>query len=161
MRRTTGGVLARVVTAFDPRGRSTRTDLLGFGFMLGFIGLLIGCVSILFGIGPETEMRIGGTGGILVSLLWILLFVRRLHDTGRSAAGLLVALPAMIAGAYEERARLLHDWTAVHRPWWLQALIGASSLALLILLLWKPDEGPNRYGPNPREGAPDEEAQLA
>jgi len=154
-------VPARVVNAFDPRGRSTRTDLLGFGFMLGFIGLLIGAASMLLGIGAETEMLIVRGGGIVVSLLWILLFVRRLHDTGRSAAGLLVALPAMINGAYEERAQLLHDWTVVHRPWWLQALISASSLAFLILLLWKPDEGPNRYGPNPRDGGPDEEAQLA
>jgi uncharacterized membrane protein YhaH (DUF805 family) len=154
-------VLVRIATAFDPRGRATRTDLLGFALMLGFIGLLVGGVSILFGIDPEAEMRLGGAGGILVSLLWILLFVRRLHDTGRSAAGLLVALPAMINGAYEQAGRLVHGWSVVHRPWWLEAMVGASIVALLILLSWNPEEGPNRYGPNPRDGAPDEEAQLA
>jgi hypothetical protein len=63
--------------------------------------------------------------------------------------------------AYEERGKRVHGWSAAHRPWWRQTMVGASNIAPMILLFWKRDEESNRYGPNPRDGAPNEEAQLA
>jgi len=151
-------ILASFARWFDPRGRSTRTELLGFCLLYCALIIPFALASALFGMAfPGRGWPVWAFQG-LVLLVWLPLCMRRLHDSGRSAAGLLAALPALASAFYDMAAQ--EPWHASHRPWWLQAMLAAATLYFLALLLWKPEEGANRYGPNPRGGGSDE-AQLA
>ena len=70
------------------------------------------------------------------------LAVRRAHDIGLTgAAALLLIVPAavsMILGP------ALEPYTAV------RIVLGLAYMAGLVMLLWKPQDGDNAYGPDPR-----------
>lgn len=127
----------------DFGGRSTRTELLGYwvttwiistaAHYLGFFG------SVASGASPLLLPA-------LVSLVLLIpapaLAVRRAHDIGwPGAAALLLIVPAavtMILGQALEPYRTI------------RFVLGAAYIGGIVMLLWKPQEGENRYGPDPR-----------
>jgi len=145
----------RLLTWWDIRGRATRTQLLGFGMLLGCFGLLLGVLDLLLDLDVETDLEIGRALSLAVGLLWIPLFIRRLHDSGRSGAFLLVAAPVYAFTLQEKLRAFGHEWQPVHRPLWLNVALWASTLMFLVLLSWRGEEGPNRFGRDPRSGQSD------
>jgi uncharacterized membrane protein YhaH (DUF805 family) len=148
-------------------GRSTRSEVVAF-FILGVFANM----SIV------TIVSSGALGWFLATIKlgwkllwrfpWIALFVRRLHDQGRSGwwALLLVApltatlvstviAPLIIPGVAQEiERRGALDWPVVMPSQPVSAVALAiyllSCVALLVLFLLPGAEGSNRYGPDPR-----------
>ena len=153
---TSGFVLAwRPLAQYaDFSGRSRRSDMLFFYALTVTLNSLIGWGALAGGF----EVSYWASRAFSLALLcpWASLAVRRLHDSGRSAWWLSLALPSLA----------LNIWNAV-RVWKEGALFvitnpipGTFSLtgtvcgiALIVLLLWKDEEAANIYGPNPRYDA--------
>ena len=145
----------RLLAWWDVRGRATRTELLGFSLFLGFFGLLLAVPPMLLDFPVEAQTWVDRAASLVVPLLWIPLCIRRLHDSGRSGVVLLVAAPPLLFDLQEKLHGFAYRWQPVHRPVWLQVVLGTFTLAFLVLLLWRGDEGPNRFGRNPRSGESD------
>jgi uncharacterized membrane protein YhaH (DUF805 family) len=86
----------------------------------------------------------------------VALGVRRLHDTGRSGWWLLLALPALAINMWDAWRRLGEPFAlGTELPALVLIPLMLALLALMVLLLWADEAGTNRYGPNPRCGAPE------
>jgi len=139
----------------DFKGRSRRTELIGFWLLLmvGGAALQLGTSFLDF----ELENRIRPILKILSAAVflcpWLALSARRLHDSGRSGWWILLSLPALTLSLWENLVRLqdpfaLPGGQPVPLPVTLMMMLAL--LALLALLAWDGDAGANRYGPNPR-----------
>jgi uncharacterized membrane protein YhaH (DUF805 family) len=147
---------------FSFRGRSPRRE---FGWIWLAMALLEGVRSGIVSLSVD-EARMKAVTALPLDLLslWLLFAfaVRRLHDFGWRGRWALVGAPAAFLS-------VSRDWVAVrdHLAFVPNAhgamlwLALASVLAFWGLMLPNDDPRPNRYGPNPRDAAPDEEAQLA
>ena len=126
-------------------GRSTRTELLGYLIVSWVLATATNWAVIALGASGAVSIDLGIASVGLAYLIWWLplpaLAVRRLHDQDKAGWwALLLVLPTAIA--------------------WLggKAFLGTSALIVLeaiylgglILLFWKPTDGPNRYGADPR-----------
>jgi uncharacterized membrane protein YhaH (DUF805 family) len=129
-------------------GRSTRTELLGYIITFWLITTLFGWLSIglgAAGVGilsfePQPFMTID-IFNLLVWLPFASLAVRRFHDQGKAgwwATPLILLTILSWAGAES----LLNQPVRI-------ALTSLYTVAL-VLLFWKPTEGENRYGLDPR-----------
>ena len=126
------------------KGRASRSEFWWFclfTFILNFIVALLG--SLLPALGSIVSA---------VQALWLLLptvgvTTRRLHDRNFSgwwqALPLAAALPAIAGAVLEANWLLMLAGSAA----------GLASLALLILYALKGTAGPNRFGPDPLDGA--------
>ena len=134
-------------------GRSTRTEVVGFYLLTTIVALVVHLVAGWLG-QDEAEPWLELCVGAVFFLTTLALFVRRLHDAGRSGWWLLVLAPAVIAVLWELAARprpfTLH--ISLQLPWWAMVPAFLSGLAFWIQLLWPDDPDTNRYGPNPRCG---------
>ena len=134
-------------------GRSTRTEVVGFYLLTMVAGLAVHLVVDALGQDHIMPWLEAGVAAIFF-LPTLALFVRRLHDAGRSAWWLLIAAPAVVAaiGEISVRPRPFTLNIAMHLPWWAMVPAFLSGIALWVQLLWPDDPDANRYGPNPRYG---------
>ena len=152
-------ILAQSIRPFfrwwDYRTRSTRTELIGFSLLCLFIGA---GATLLVASDFESQRRLSVALNLILLVPSLPLAVRRLHDSGRSGAFLVLGLPVWISNAHTELTRLRYGWSAVpDRPWWLEITFFAAGMTLLVMLLWNDDPLPNEYGPNPRYDEPSED----
>jgi len=134
-------------------GRSTRTEVVGFYVLTMVVGLVAYLVSDWLELAAAKPWLDGAVAAIFF-IPTLALFVRRLHDSGRSGRWLLVVSPAIVVVIWEVvvRPRPFTLHIALHVPWWAAVPAFLSVLALWALLFWPDDRGTNRYGPNPRCG---------
>ena len=135
----------------DFGGRATRTEVAAFYLLLMIVGLLLGLAS------PDdyrTEQTVNAVFAALVLCPTLALFVRRLHDQGRSGWWLVLGLPVLVMAAIDQWRRVTLGMATIGMDWPLHLTILGFVSAIVLLLLLVPDDekGPNRYGPNPRGG---------
>jgi uncharacterized membrane protein YhaH (DUF805 family) len=109
----------------DFSGRARRKEYWMFGLLVVIVSLVVGVIEGVMGLGGTV-----GTYGPLSLLFLAAILVpslavgaRRLHDTGRSGWWLLIGLVPIIG-----------------------------SIVLLIFFVLDGNDGPNEYGPDPKEG---------
>lgn len=126
-------------------GRSTRTELLGYLIVFWLLATAIGWLAIGLGaaVSVSLEPRSFMTIDIANLLLWLpfpALAIRRFHDqdTGWWATPLIVSTILSWFGGE----------SLLNEP--VRIILGLIYLAALVLLFWKPTDGANRYGPDPR-----------
>jgi uncharacterized membrane protein YhaH (DUF805 family) len=138
-------MLAAYTKPHKIHGRSTRTELLGYLIVSGVLATATNWIVIALGASGAVSIDVGITSVGLAYLVWWLplpaLAIRRLHDQDKSGWwALLLVLPTAIS------------WLGGKDFLGTSALIvlEAIYLAGLVLLFWKPTDGTNRYGPDPR-----------
>jgi uncharacterized membrane protein YhaH (DUF805 family) len=151
------------VDAFQFRGRSTRTEVMSFWLL----GLVANAGTLTIG-DPTPPIFYAAT--ILWPLAWawpwIPLLVRRLHDQGRNGWWALVplsivpfsALQWFTAPAGNAASMAFHFGPLeFHKgvgatPWTISLMVVLIALmvANVLLFLWQPTRGANRFGPDPR-----------
>ncbi|HWU73345.1 MAG TPA: DUF805 domain-containing protein [Sphingomonas sp.] len=149
--------------AFRFRGRSTRNEVVSFWLLstLAEAGTLI-----LDGPPPPLFYALGIAWSALWAWPWIPLLVRRLHDQGRGAWWALIPLSVAPLSALEWLTapdghaasisfhlgplRLVKGLAST--PWTIALMIVFIALAVanVLLFLWQPTRGANRFGPDPR-----------
>ena len=155
MREGTLIALAPLRRYADFAGRSTRTELAAFSLIAVVAGMALG-----WGVGPfgARVLEIAWTAFLALLLCpAAALLVRRLHDQGKRGWWALLGLPALALAALEQWARLRKDYQplAIEEPVFVGPLAAAGVVALFILAVWPGEEGPNRFGPDPRYGDPE------
>jgi len=121
----------------DFTGRSTRTELVSFLFLIAIVSFtLVFAASVIH---AALGLVIRVLLALALILPWWAVVVRRFHDQGRS--GWWVLAPLLLGGGATLTPDNFSAWAV------LQLL---AAIAVWTLLLWKPDESENRYGPNPR-----------
>lgn len=124
-------------------GRSTRTELLGYLIISGLVGTAMNWVIMAAGMAGSIDVGITSFR-IAYFIVWLpfpALAVRRFHDQNKPGWwALLLVLPTVafwlgLKEALNTPARFVFD---------------AIYLGALVLLFWKPTDGANRYGPDPR-----------
>jgi uncharacterized membrane protein YhaH (DUF805 family) len=142
----------------DYRGRSTRTDMVAFWLVTFVIGAVSTLAAGLLDYLLDADYRVReiATIGLQAALLlpWIALWVRRLHDQGRSGWWLLLFVPVLIASFAKHYYLAIDDFEALFGREQSNLTLAGGLLALpvLILLCLPGSEAANRYGPNPRYG---------
>ena len=132
----------------SPTGRISGTRFLSSIAVAMLIMLIIG-----FGLGTLPSVD----GPIILCVCWVLLawpllclFIKRLHDTGRSAAWLWLLIPQ---GAMALSSLAMSGYLSA-AILWLMTMLGVIAnilcWGLIFFLALKPgDEGDNAYGPDP------------
>jgi uncharacterized membrane protein YhaH (DUF805 family) len=145
----------------DFSGRSRRSDVIAFYIVYAALGFVVSFAAI--GFGQTTQVG----SSLLFDLAFLCpslaLFVRRLHDSGRSGWWSAVTGPAIVLSFWQtvETLREPIDWAGrAPGPSLAAVVIGLSNVAVLVLIFWNDDPQPNRFGPNPRYDPP-ERSQLA
>ncbi|HEX8666844.1 MAG TPA: DUF805 domain-containing protein [Allosphingosinicella sp.] len=139
----------------DFRGRCTRREVAAWYIVTMVGSFLVKAASRAIAPGAEFVADL---------LFWLALlcptcalFVRRLHDSGRSGWWSLLLLPALINGHYEMWMAAVTGQAYVPdliTGWWLAAA-GIMLIAFFGLLLIDGSPQDNRWGPNPRNNAPE------
>ena len=146
-------VLARYA---DFSGRSRRTELGDLWLMLMVLSLLLipAQAYLDFRTKPISDVALFAVTICPV----VALFVRRLHDQGRSGWWLVGGLPALATILMDQWRRLTLGWQAygVDDPIAMEIAAGLSALYVMAMILADGEEGPNRYGPDPRHSEPGE-----
>ncbi|MDB5692364.1 MAG: hypothetical protein JWO81_1427 [Alphaproteobacteria bacterium] len=150
-----GRLLLRTIRGtFDFSGRSRRTEMAWYwlgSVVLVWLGALAATSLI-----SEQAGRLVRVALTIVSMLpWFALFTRRLHDQDMSGwwTLLLVALFAICTPQLIAQASPYPQWWTAYRPSGLLTAIGfILVLAALGLTVAPETVGPNRFGPDPREG---------
>ena len=127
----------------DFKGRSTRTELLGYWIATWLISTAVGYVTIF------SADALGDRSFLLATLINLVLLipapglaVRRAHDIGwPGVAALLLIGPAAAS-------MVLGNKLDPHPI--IGLALSLAYIAGLVMLLWKPQDGENRYGPDPR-----------
>jgi uncharacterized membrane protein YhaH (DUF805 family) len=148
----------------DYRGRSTRTDLGAFWLVTTLAGILLLVPVIILEIVAFSDTSLSTFVSVvyqwIVTIPMLALIVRRLHDQGRSgwwaAIGVPVAAQNIIADYYLLTADVEAMLAARHATSYLIAV--PALLVIFMFMLAPGQEGPNRFGPNPRFDRPGEPA---
>jgi uncharacterized membrane protein YhaH (DUF805 family) len=152
------------VDAFQFRGRSTRTEVVSF-WLLGLFSGMVHLVELE----PSAIARLAGwIWTVLWQWPWIPLLVRRLHDQDKSGRLALIALvPVIITElglffGHEATGTGFHISTDLgfireskELAWTPLTIVGAvvflyAALMALIFYVLPGTDGPNRFGPDPR-----------
>lgn len=139
----------RHVTDFS--GRSRRTEVIYYWIASVLIGAVLNFTATMFA--PfEMSLLVGRILQLLVLIPMFALFVRRVHDQGKSGwwgallpVSVLLGLPLMLT---EIRGDVLAIMAARSSPMALAS--GGLGLAIFVLCLCPGTEGSNHYGPDPR-----------
>jgi uncharacterized membrane protein YhaH (DUF805 family) len=121
----------------DFSGRSTRTELLSFLFLIVVVNVAVVLAASVINL--TLGRIVAALIGLAVVCPWLAVIIRRFHDQGRS--GWWALAPLLLGGGASITPETLGPWTLFQI---------AAAVAVWTLLLWKPDEGENRYGPDPR-----------
>ena len=140
---------------FDFKGRAQRIDGVLYYITASFVSAVAGLGVIASPLGFNDIELVSGVIGLLIQLPLVAWFVRRAHDYDLSGSWLLPFLLWMFARPVAQVAGFepadLDGNLAVQ-------LVGiAVVVAFLCAAFWKPSEGANRFGPNPRFDELDEE----
>jgi len=148
----------------DYRGRSTRSDLVAFWLATLFAALILMVAAIIVEAVAFPDSALSWT--VPTVYRWVLaipmlaLFVRRLHDGGRSGWWAAFCVPVAAQNIIADYYRLTGDMEAMlavtHSTSHLIAGLGL--LVVFMFLLAPGEEGANPYGPNPRYDPPGEPA---
>jgi uncharacterized membrane protein YhaH (DUF805 family) len=147
----------------DFGGRSRRSELLLFWLLTMLAAILV----------KWTEFAVYLSGAPLAPDWFLMPFwaalacpcaalsVRRLHDSGRSGWWLLLAVPALLLNLADGWLRFEDPFAPAWEsrlPLFIAIPLGLALFVLIVLLLWKDEQGTNRFGPNPRYGEVEEAA---
>lgn len=140
----------------DYSGRSSRTELFAYWLMTFLAGgaLLIAAalVEFIFGMsnGPSRALMLGYQ--TIITFPLVALWVRRLHDQGRTGLWVLTIVSGAIVGTVKHYATLTWNFDLLFDPLLGKLNLAAFLLALpaIVFLFWPGNEDANRYGPNPR-----------
>ncbi len=147
-----------ILESFKFTGRSTRRDVVYFWFVWMMLGVVAeGAVEQSFDSFRE-EFVAKAIVSVLVMLPMFALFARRLHDQNRSALWtLLLPIPIVVnidkalGYAFVDARGEIPSQLLPNEAVWVAAPI---VMAFFIALIIPGTIGPNRYGPDPREGGP-------
>jgi uncharacterized membrane protein YhaH (DUF805 family) len=135
----------------DFSGRSRRTELLYYFIACALIGAVFH-FAMSMTVSFDMAVRLGNALSLLFMVPVFALFVRRLHDQGRSGwwgllqpLMLLLSVPRLIAELRGDLAAII-----AQRFTPIGILSGIVGLAILILYFLPGSDGANRYGPDPR-----------
>ncbi|HEV2817109.1 MAG TPA: DUF805 domain-containing protein [Allosphingosinicella sp.] len=150
---TSGFALAwePLVRYADFSGRSRRSDLLFFYVLTILLNVLIDWAGLLAGLHDYRWLSLAFT--LMLLCPWAALAVRRLHDSGRGGWWLLLGLPVLALNLWDDWRRLGDPFALSVQsslPILVEIPLALALLALIVLLFWEDEEGPNCYGPNPR-----------
>jgi uncharacterized membrane protein YhaH (DUF805 family) len=126
-------------------GRSTRTELLGYLVVSWVLATATNWLVMAMGVaGGSIDLGIASLS--IAYLVWWLPFpalaVRRFHDQDRSGLWAIpLILPTVLVWLGQEH---------LTRGKPIGYAIAAIYLVALVLLFWRPTEGMNSYGPDPR-----------
>jgi uncharacterized membrane protein YhaH (DUF805 family) len=148
-------LLRTIRGAFDFTGRSRRTEVAWW--YIAFI-VVDSAIHLTAGHHLQDRPRFAVTAGL--ELLFLLplfaLFVRRVHDHSRSGWWVLTLIGLVAIGTYDKATAVPLDPSGSafrHTLPWPLVLIELLLAFVVLALLAGPETiGPNRYGPDPREG---------
>lgn len=147
--------LRAVADSFAFHGRATRSELVSAAILIALAELCWFALVHFFH--PPTAPgltslwnRVAFEQGVATVLLVPLLGLafRRSHDAGFSGWPALVLLLVSVAGKVQDVQVLLGVHGGVPALAWVDDFC---RVALLILLMWSPTVGANRFGPDPRQ----------
>lgn len=136
-------------------GRARRSEYWLFQLLQSTVYLTLGMMAFF----TMADRPVGAIGlfaiiGLLALILLLpnlALTVRRLHDTGRSAFWMLLYLPGILGGALEGAQIAANHGIPVFNP--IMSLVsGGANIFLFVLMVIKGQSGPNRFGPDPKQG---------
>lgn len=134
-------------------GRSTRTELLGYLIVSWLISTVVGWIAIGSGVVLSVDQPPFMTFDILNFVLWLpfpALAVRRFHDQDKPGWW---ATPLILSTVLS----WFSGWSLMGEP--VRIVLSIVYLGVFILLFWKPTDGENRFGSDPRLSS--EEDELA
>ena len=136
-------------------GRARRSEYWLFS-LLQFVIYLVLVVMAISGMAenPAGSLGLFGIMGLLILVFFLpnlAVTVRRLHDSGRAAVWLLLYVPGMLGGALEGAQMSANHGLPVANPI-LTLVSGAANLFLFVLMVLPGQKGPNRFGPDPKQG---------
>ena len=144
-------ILKAIKGVTDFAGRSRREELVYYWLACSILGVLIN-FSVSFRVSFETSILISEAFFLAGTIPAFALFVRRIHDQGRSGWwGLLLPLSLFLKiprFAAEYRGDIEIILSQNRSPLGIAA--GICSLAIIVLCLMPGTNGANRYGPDPR-----------
>jgi uncharacterized membrane protein YhaH (DUF805 family) len=131
----------------DFRGRSTRTEVVGYWLL----ATVLGFVALPFGQGPAA----GGVKALIFVVMLCpapALAARRLHDQGGSGWWAALALPAIALGAWQQLRRVQDRFAAaLEMPAPIEIAAGIGIAVVLLLMVLPSEPGENRFGTDPRD----------
>ena len=138
---------AKQTTEFS--GRSTVDDVMAF--LIGYSVISFACMLVFAPLLAVYDHEMSWVW-LVFGMPFFSLFVRRVHDQGRSAWWLGVFLAVLVLLAFDENVY----WARVtgigfDLPWWMEAPLMYAAFILLALMLAPGTPGPNRFGPDPRQ----------
>ncbi|MEO5774212.1 MAG: DUF805 domain-containing protein [Sphingomicrobium sp.] len=149
------GLVARTIShTFDFAGRSRRLEI---GYY--WIASILVTNALIYGLAATlrwpSSVVAKEVAQLIVAIPFFALFVRRLHDHGRSGWWLAVLLPVVPFNIYETLRVNFHAYD----PAWLDVGMWKLLLLIPVLLLFafvltEGDVGENLYGPDPRLDSP-------
>jgi uncharacterized membrane protein YhaH (DUF805 family) len=127
---------------FKFSGRSTRTELLGY-LIISWVLSTVAAWGLMFAVpGPEAFVTAVAAIRFLFWLPLPALAVRRAHDIGRPWYwSLALLVPTLLGWVGRDVLEQV--------PGLLRIML-ALNIAGLVILFWKPTDGTNAFGPDPR-----------
>jgi len=124
-------------------GRSTRTELLGYLIISWLVATAASRIVLIAGVATSVDLDLASVN-VANLVMWLpfpALAVRRFHDQDKPgwwAVPLIVPTIIFWLGGEQVLARSV------------AMALSLIYIAALVLLFWKPTDGANRYGPDPR-----------
>jgi uncharacterized membrane protein YhaH (DUF805 family) len=145
--------LGTLRASFRWGGRATGSELAVYWLTVAFFNLAIG-IPASFLLDYSLTARIDDVLALIYTIPLPGLFVRRLHDHGRSGQLLWLAAPGVGLWLAQKAVFLSSGLEARVKfdalSWPLDWLATLTTMAFLILLILPGTIGPNRFGPDPR-----------
>jgi uncharacterized membrane protein YhaH (DUF805 family) len=136
----------------DFSGRSRRTEVVYYWIASALVGVVLK-FSVTTITSFKTALWFGYALRLLLLIPMFALFVRRLHDQDRSGfLGLLLPL-SVVLSVPRMLIFVRGDVEAIIAARLSPVAIasGLIGIAILVLCFWPGSDGPNRYGPDPRQ----------
>jgi uncharacterized membrane protein YhaH (DUF805 family) len=134
--------------AFVFRGRARRTDGLTYYLAVLLLVMALGVPTILF-TDSDTIEEAWPVIGLAFQFPLIAWFVRRVHDYGMTGWAVVPFFVWTVIGSPLVTV-VGADPVALHHNLAFRIANPVIAIAFICAIFWKPDEGSNRFGPNPR-----------